>query len=181
MNGVVTDMSCIMISTAHITFDRSYFELQYDEWLQHRSRFKRYEIWFALCLTIFGLTIAIAFRHQWLVGALFATAGIYEMVMAATHKRRWVKARVSTVRDDKAVDLKFDSDSLTSSSKNGSSTMRLAGFVGFTLASKGFFLIPDSGVTIYVPRAIIDPSDSYSALIELLASTITPHGSKSSE
>ena len=88
------------------------------------------------------------------------------------------KARVSTVWNDKAVDLRFDADSLTSSSKNGSSTMRLAGFVGFTLASKGFFLIPNTGVSIYVPRAIIDPSDSYSLLIELLASTITPNGSK---
>ena len=165
-----------MIATAHVTFDRSYFELQYDEWLQHRSRLKRYEVWFALALILFGVTMAIAFRHQWLVGALFASAGIYEFVMATTHKSRWVNARVLTVRDDKTVDLKFDSDSLTSSSKNGSATMRLAGFAGFTPASKGFFLIPDTGVSIYVPRATIDPSDSYSSLIELLASTITPAG-----
>jgi hypothetical protein len=161
-----------MIATAHIVFDRVYFELQYDEWLRHRSRFTKYEIWFATALTLFGLVLAIAFPHQRLVGALFASAGLYEFVMAATHKRRWVNARVSNVSGDKSVDLEFDTDSLTSTSPNGTGTMRLAGFAGFTPASQGFFLIPDSGVSIYVPRATIDPSDSYSALIEMLSSAI---------
>ena len=161
-----------MIATAHVIFDRSYFELQYDEWLRHRSRFKKYEIWFAVSLFLFGLVMAVAFQHQWLVGAMFASAGIYELVMSATHKRRWVNTRVSTVRDDKSVDLEFDTDSLTSVSVNGTGTIRLSGFTGFTPASHGFFLIPDTGVSLYVPRATIDPSVSYSALMELLSSTV---------
>lgn len=159
-----------MIATAHIIHDRDYFELQYDEWLQHRSRFKKYELWFAVSLTVFGLGMAGTFQHQWPVGALLASAGVYEFVMAATHKRRWVSACVSTVRDDKSVELAFDNDSVTSTSENGTGTMRLSGFTGFTAASHGFFLIPDTGVSLYVPRATIDPSDSYSALIDLLSS-----------
>ena len=161
-----------MIATAQLTFDRNYFELQYDEWLRHRSRFKKYEIWFALALTLFGLAMAFTFQHQWLVGALFASAGICEFVMAATHKRRWVNARTSTVRDDKSVDLEFDTESLTPTSTNGTGTMRFSGFTGFTPASHGFFLVPDTGVSLYVPRATIEPDDSYSALVELLSSTI---------
>lgn len=161
-----------MIATAHVTFDRSYFELQYDEWLQHRSRFKKYEIWFAFALTSFGVAIALTFQDQGLVGALFASAGVYEVAMAATHKRRWVNARAATIRDDKSVDLEFDADSLISTSANGTGTMRLAGFTEFTLASHGFFLIPESGVSLYVPRATIEPDDSYSALTELLSLSI---------
>jgi len=165
-----------MIATAHVTFDRSYYELQYDEWLRHRSRFKRYEIWFAVALTLFGARVALMFRDQWLVGAIFGSAGVYEFVMAATDKRRCVNARISTVRDDKSVDFEFDSDSLTTKSANGTATMRLSGFIGFTPASEGFFLIPDTGVSIYIPRATIDPFDSYPSLIELLSSMITPAG-----
>lgn len=161
-----------MIATAHVTFDRNYFELQYDEWLQHRSRFKKYEIWFAVILFLFGLVLALTFWHQWLVGALFAAAGLYEFVMAATHKRRWVYARVSTVRDHKSVDLEFDTDSLTSTSEHGSGMMLFSGFTGFTIASHGFFLIPDTGVTLYVPRATIKPDDSYATLIDLLRTTV---------
>ncbi len=161
-----------MIATAHVNFDRNYFELQYDDWLRHRSKYRKYEIWFALTLTLFGVALGLTFRHQWLVGCLFASAGVYEFVMAATHKSRWVKARVSTVRDDKSVDLAFDSKSLTSTSANGTATMLLVGFTGFTAASNGFFLIPDTGVSIYVPRATIDPSESYSVLVDLLSSTV---------
>ena len=106
-----------MIATAHLTYDRSYFELQYDDWLRHRSKYRKYDIWFATALTVFCLVMAYTFQHQWLVGALFASAGVYEFMMAATHKRRWVNARVSTVRDDKSVDLQFDTDSVTSKSK----------------------------------------------------------------
>ncbi|MDA7887574.1 hypothetical protein N9B12_00795 [bacterium] len=161
-----------MNATAHLKFDRDYFELQYNEWLAHRSKFKKYEIWFAMLLIVFGVGMAFAFRQQWLVGGLFACAGIYEFAMSATSKCRWVNARLSTVRDDKTVELTFDDESLTSISKNGKSTIRLNGFSGFTPGSDGFFLIPDTGVSIYVPRATIDPPDSYSSLIELLSSSI---------
>ncbi len=161
-----------MIATAQLRFDRSYFELQYDEWLAHRSKYKKYEIWFATTLTVFGLGLAIFSRQQWLVGGLFACAGIYEFATSVTSKRRWVNARLSTVRGDKTVQLEFDDESLTSRSTNESSTMRLSGFTGFTSGSHGFFLIPDTGVSIYVPRATIDPADSYSSLIDLLSSTV---------
>lgn len=161
-----------MIATAHIQFDRNYFELHYDDWLRHRSKFRKYEIWFALTLILFGVTLALIFRHQWLLGCLFASAGVYEFVMAATHKRRWVKSLVATVRDDKSVDLAFDSEFLTSTSANGTATMRLARFTDFTAASNGFFLIPDTGISIYVPRSTIEPSASYSELVEILSSTV---------
>lgn len=161
-----------MLATAHISYDRAYFELQYDEWLRHRSKLKRYEVWFAVALTVFGIWLALAFQHQWLVGALFASAGVYEVAMVATHKGRWLNARVSTVQDDKSVKLKFDSAKLTSSSKNGAGEMLLSGFAGFTAASHGFFLVPYTGVSIYVPEATIDPSDSYPELVQLLSKTV---------
>src|SRR5690606_2480822 len=85
-----------------------------------------------------------------------------EFVMAATHKHRSVNARVSTAGDDKSVNLAFDSESVTPTPTNGTATIKLAGFAGFTPASRGFFLIPDTGVSLYVPRATINPSDSYS-------------------
>lgn len=176
MRGVVVRITLNMIATAHIDFDRRYFELQYDEWLHHRSKYKRYEIWLAVALIGSGITMAIFFAEQWLVGGLFACAGVYEFVMAATHKRRWVKARVSTARKDKCVDVTFDGESLTTTSPNGSATWRYAGFIGFVTASHGFFLIPDTGISIYVPRATIDPTDSYSALVDLLASATGTRG-----
>ena len=162
-----------MIATANITYDRDYLELQYDEWLRHRSKkTRRYAIWFAVAPAVLGLAMTFTFQHQWLVGAVFASVGVYEFLMAVTHKRRWVNARVSSVSPSKSVQLEFETDSLTSRSEDGTGTMQISGFSEFTPASHGFFLIPDTGVQLYVPRATIAPSDSYCPLVELLSSTI---------
>lgn len=161
-----------MIATAHINFDRNYFELFYDDWLRYRAKYRRYAIWLAVGLILIGIALAIAAPEQWFVGGLIACVGVYEFVMAATHKRRWVNARMSTTREEKRADVTFDGDSLTTTSIHASSTLRYAGFVEFVPASKGFFLIPDTGMSIYVPRASVDPTDSYLQLIDLLASLV---------
>ena len=161
-----------MFATAHIAFDRNYFELYYDEWLHHRSKYRKYEIWFAAGLMLIGVAIAIAVAEQWLVGGLIACAGVYEFVMAATHRRRWIRSRLATARKDKCTDVSFDGESLSTTSMNESATMRYAGFVGFVSASEGFFLIKDTGVSIYVPRASVDPVDAYAKLVDLISSSV---------
>lgn len=165
-----------MIATAHVTLDRSHFELHYGEWLQHRSRFRRYEIWFAIVLLSYGLILAFTFRDRWYVGALFAAAGVYEFLMASTHKRRWVNARVAAVRADTSVDLEFHADSIVFTTANGTATVRWSGFVAFTQATNGFFLVPETGVSMYIPRVAVEPSAAYAALIDLIASKIKPPG-----
>lgn len=160
------------IATAHVRYDRAYFQLVYAEWRRHRSMYRQYEVWVALAITLWGISLAVRYPGQWLVGALMACYGLYNFVTAVTHKQRWINARLLSVREDKSVDLSFDSETLTSVSDNGKSSMRLAGFQGFTPASEGFFLIPDLGVSIYVPQAAIVPESSYSGLIELLSSVV---------
>lgn len=168
-----------MIATAHISMDRAYFELHYDESLRHRSKLKKYEVWFAVALIVFGLVLAVLYAEQWLVGALFASAGVYEFAKAATDKRRWVRARVATVSDGKTVELEFDGDTLTSASPLGTATMRLEAFAEFVPASHGFFLVPDTGVSLYVPRASIHPADGYPALLESLSRTVARSSDRS--
>lgn len=161
-----------MIATAHIAFDRNYFEQYYDEWLRHRSKYRKYEIWFAGGLLLFGIAMVIAVAEQRLVGGLITCGGVYEFLMAATHKRRWVRSRVSTAREDRCTDVVFDRNSLTTTSTNESATIQYTGFVGFVPASKGFFLIKDAGASIYVPRSSVEPIDSYSKLMDLFESAV---------
>ena len=159
------------IATADVRYDRPYFESVYREWLKHRSKYRQFEASIALVILFWGIALAVRYPQQWLVGALISCYGTYNFSTAITHKRRWVDARIASAGDDKSVDLWFDSETLTSVSANGISSMRLSGFLGFTPASDGFFLIPDTGVSIYVPRAAIEPCSSYPKLIELLSKT----------
>jgi hypothetical protein len=161
-----------MIATAHVTFDVAYFELQYAEWLKHRSRYRKYSIWFAAAIFLCGVVIAITLQRTWFAGVVIAGAGIYELVVSATYKRRWVNARLPKQRDYQSVQFEFHPDSISSTSENGSGTMQLAGLAGFTAASHGFFLMPQMGVSLYIPRDSILPEESYSTLIQLLASKV---------
>ena len=115
-----------MLATAHIVYDRQYFEMLYDDWLQHRSVWRRYAIYASLTLLAAGVIMAVASPRQWLVGAVFATFGVYETISAVTHRRRWISERLLLTRADKTVDLTFDETSVTSVSANGKSTMLIS-------------------------------------------------------
>ena len=157
-----------MLATAHVIYDRTYFETVYDDWLQHRSVWRRYAVPLSITLILAGVVMALQFPPQWLVGVVFAFFGLYELVAAATHRSRWINERLLLARNDKAVDILFDETFLTSTSTNGTSTMQFAGFMGFTRGSNGFFLIPDTGISLYIPRTAIEPAAAYDTLMLVL-------------
>ena len=155
-----------MIASARLVFDRDYFNAKYDDWLKHRSKLRRYAILLASTLLLFGIVMAVSFRHHWLVGALFASAGIYELIEAVTHKSRWINARLKTTRPEKALEIQFGEQEMTTTSPNGTSTIKMSAIDEIIPATNGVFLIPESGVSIYIPQSTVDPSDKYIPLIE---------------
>lgn len=161
-----------MLATAHIVYDRQYFEMLYDDWLQHRSVWRRYAIYASLALLAAGVMMAVAFPRHWLVGAVFAMFGVYETISALTHRRRWISERLLLARADKTVDLTFDDTSVASVSANGKSTMLISRFVGFATGTNGFFLIPDTGISLYVPRPAVEPASVYDTLVLRLCSAV---------
>ncbi|MEI7700721.1 MAG: hypothetical protein WCK86_13060 [Planctomycetia bacterium] len=157
-----------MLATAHIVYDRQYFEMLYDDWLQHRSVWRRYAVYASFALLAAGVMMAVASPRHWLVGAVFAMFGVYETISALTYRRRWIGERLLLARADKTVDLTFDETSVASASANGKSTMLISGFVGFVAGTKGFFLIPDTGIFLYVPRPAVEPASVYDTLVHCL-------------
>ena len=75
--------------------------------------------------------------------------------------------------DEEDDDLRFDDETLTSTSAIGTSELHVRGFRDFTVGSQGFFLVPDTGVSIYVPRVAVAPSDLYSELVDMLTSSVS--------
>ena len=157
-----------MNAEAHVVYDRPYFVAMYDDWLRHRAVWRRYATPAALIMVVAGFTMSLQFPRQWPAGAVIGAIGVFELVLSLTHRKRWINERISDVRDDKSVDLTFNGDSLISSSSNGSGSMRIGGFRGFAQGANGFFLIPDTGISLYVPRAAISPADAYEVLVKLL-------------
>ena len=155
-----------MNATAHLVFDRAYYESNYDAWLRHRAKLRPYAVYLSLTLLAFGVIMAFAFTSQWLVGAVFACAGVYELIEALTHKSRWINARVKATRENKTVDMQLSESELTTSSSVANGTIQIAAFSDIIPATDGVFLIPESGLSIYIPAATVEPTDAFRPLVD---------------
>ena len=155
-----------MNATAQLVFDRAYYESNYDAWLRHRAKLRPYAVYLSLALLAFGVIIALAFPAKWLVGAIFACIGVYEFVEAMTHKSRWVNARVKANRENKTVEMHLSESELTITSSVSHGTIQIEAFSDIIPATDGVFLIPDSGVSIYIPVATVEPTDAFRPLVD---------------
>ncbi|TWU07507.1 hypothetical protein [Stieleria varia] len=155
-----------MNATARLVFDRAYYESHYDAWLRHRAKLRPYAVYLSLALLAFGVIMAFAFPAKWAFGALFACFGVYELVETLTHKSRWVNARVNATRENKTVDMKLSESELTTTSFVAHGTIQIVAFSKIIPATDGVFLIPDSGVSIYIPAATVEPSGAFRPLVD---------------
>ena len=155
-----------MNATAQLVFDRAYYESNYDAWLRHRAKLRPYATYLSLALFALGVIMALAFPAKWLVGAIFACIGIYELVESLTHKSRWVNARVKATRENKTVEMQLSETELTTTSSAAHGTIQISAFSDIIPATDGVFLIPDSGASIYIPAATVEPTDAFHPLVD---------------
>ena len=155
-----------MNATAHLVFDRAYYESNYDAWLKHRAKLRPYAVYLSLGLLVFGVVLALTFPTNWLFGVVFACAGVYELIEALTHKSRWINARVKATRENKTVELQLSETEITTTSSVAQGTIQIDGFSDIVPVSVGVFLIPESGVSIYIPAATVEPTDAFRPLVD---------------
>lgn len=166
-----------MIATARVKLDYYYFDQQYDDWLHHRAKYKPYEPWFYSLFTIVGIAICFLYLSKPYIGGLIALYGGSQLITSLTSKRRWIRARLHSIDDKKIVDMEFDNERIVSRSTNGSSELLYSAFTAFTLGSNGIFLVPDNGVSIYIPKATLEPENAYDDLVDILTASIgSKHG-----
>ena len=155
-----------MNATAHLVFDRAYYESNYDAWLRHRAKLRPYAVYLSLTLLAFGVIMALAFPTKWIVGVIFTCVGVYELVESLTHKFRWVNARVKATRENKTVEMQLSESELTTTSSVAHGTIQIEAFSDIIPATDGVFLIPDSGVSIFIPAATVEPTDAFRPLVD---------------
>ena len=83
-----------------------------------------------------------------------------------THKSRWVNARVKANRENKTVEMHLSESELTITSSGSHGTIQIEAFSDIIPATDGVFLIPDSGVSIYIPVATVEPTDAFRPLVD---------------
>jgi len=161
-----------MDASAQVSFDRSYFEAAYSDWLAYRSKWRRYAAPFAVALTLAGAAVLWFLPHQRLFGLLVLFGGLYQICEAMTHRKRWIADRLKELPPDKILKISFHPEHIEMETPNSSSRLNIAAFSEVVATPNGVFLIPQTGVSIYIPRASIDPPDAFLPLMESLVTAI---------
>ena len=148
--------------------DRHYYAAFYTAWIGYRSRWRRFAIPIAVLFLLVAL-IALIFvsRYRIAVGVLFVIA-LFNAIDAVSHRRRWICDRLKIQSREKHVDLVFGDDQMTITTPNSNGTMRYTAFTTVTVAPTGIFLVPDTGVSIFVPRAAFSSDHDYDQVSDTL-------------
>ena len=155
------------LARAHIPVDRPYFEALYDDWLAHRSRWRRYALPYAAATTLAG-AIGLAWPLFPLVAAILLVFGIYRIYEAVTHRRKWIAERLRDLPGDKTLDITFHPDHIATETPNSSGTLKFGALRDVIATPTGLFLCPQTGVSIYVPKAAIEPAEMVPTVVEVL-------------
>ena len=159
-----------MKAVAKISFDRNYFETFYSNWLDYRSRWRRYAIPFAIAFLIAAFAAAVLSPMPYSAMAFpFVFVAVFNMVDAATYKMRWIRKRLVSNAVDKTAELVFTDDDIRISSQNSEGTVKYAAFGSMNVTPNGIFLVPDSGVSIFVPRSSFLIDDEFHSVSAKLA------------
>ena len=166
-----------MNAVASISYDRKYFDAFYANWIAYRSRWRRFAIPFAV---IFFVVTAIALlllpSHRPIAGGFFVVA-ILNLIDASTHRLRWVRQRLASVAVDKTAELTFTDDKIQISTPNSEGTMTYDGFGVVSIKPDGIFLVPDTGVSIFVPRTSFADPEAFGGVCSKLAEHVAQRSS----
>ena len=158
-----------MNAVASINYDRQYFDAFYKNWIAYRSRWRRYAIHFAaIFIAVTAVALWVFPSHRPIAGGLFFVA-ILNLIDASTHKLRWVRQRLSSVAVDKTAELTFTDDRIQITTPNSEGTIAYDGFGVVSITPNGIFLVPDTGVSIFVPQTSFASPDEFRNVCSKLA------------
>jgi len=150
-----------MNTAAAFDVNRQYFATYYSTWIKHRSRWRRFAIPIAVLFLLATVIAAILLpQHRPFTIALLVIT-IFNAMDACSHRWRWIHERLKTQSREKHIDLVFNDDDVAIKTPNSNGTMRYTAFTDVTVAPGGMFLVPDTGVSIFVPCTAFDSDDDY--------------------
>jgi hypothetical protein len=161
-----------MNATARLEFNRQYYELRYDDWLKYRAKWRKYSVSFSCLLVLFGLGLFYGIRDQWIFGIFVSVVGVVELIFSLTHKRRWVRTCLRAACTGKTLVIRFEDGLVNSTSRNGTSSIKMSAFESIVPASQGVFLVPDNGQAIYLPKNAFDLPETYQPLVQFLLNSL---------
>lgn len=155
-----------MNTAAAFDVDRQYYATYYSAWLKYRSRWRWFAIPMAALLLLATIAATILLPQQrTFTFALLVIAAI-NASDACSHRWRWIRERIKTQSREKHVDLVFNDDHVVIRTPNSKGTIRYTAFTNVTITPGGIFLMPDTGVSVFVPRTAFASHEDFQRVAE---------------
>lgn len=155
-----------MNARASIQLDQQYYESAYDDWLRHRSVYRRHQRMVGVFIAALGGTLLCLSALKGVPMVLLAI-GAWEVLSAPFHRRKWVSARLQDRRTGGTVDLTFTNDGIEHRGPLAEGKLVWTGLKSCTETPRGIVFHPQEGIQLYVPKAAIHPSEAVTEILQL--------------
>jgi len=156
-----------MIARSKLAFNEEYYAQYYSDWMRTRSSFRKFAVPLGFLIVVVGFVLLTQFEGHRYLGIVVIGFGIFLLVDALTYRSRWIKERLGA-GGSKVGQFEFHDDRIHIQSDSSEGHFLLSGFVESTPSDHGIFLIPQKGISFYIPWESIDPPESLPRIRALL-------------
>lgn len=138
----------------------------FHDWLRSKSRFRRYSVPVDLLMIAIGLLFGLVFPAGKAAPVFVVLLVVALLGLAWEHfdRTRWFRRRRAAPQFGKEMEIRFSDDGVFMSGPLAQSDCEWAYFTGMTQGIKGLFLVPKTGLMIYVPYNKISPPEAVSEI-----------------
>lgn len=162
-----------VIATAHLRRDEGYFDLAYDEWLRHRSKYRRIALPIAIALLSVGGVLVGIFGLQ-IASCCAVGIGVFDLIEVLTHKSRSLAMmkRAITNRD---LTLRFGESAIEVEANGENAQVPYSHYGSVYPTPHGVFLVTGTKSSTFVPFKVLSPPGVVDRLLATLQEQIRSH------
>ena len=157
-----------MIARANMSFDKNYYAQYFSDWMRTRSKYRKFAPTVALLIIATGIIVLTKAEHLIVVGSGIIVVGVFHLIDSLTYRSRWIKRRLQS-GGSASGHIEFYEDRIHIRSDSSEGHFLLSGFIDATPSYNGIFLIPQKGVSFYIPWSSIEPSELLPEIRALLS------------
>jgi YcxB-like protein len=160
-----------MQAVARFRMDRAYFEENYSEWRNYRSRFRRWQRHIAAGLLVAGCAVIFLVPSFSVTGIVLVSIAIAESVEFYWHRASWLGKRLAARGSEPVtVVMSFDEAGVHITGPASTGQMPWNGVHELRETPKGLFFRIGDGMSIYVPKSALEPQTAAPELVRLAGS-----------
>ena len=161
-----------------VALSKAYYQEYYGEWLTFRSKRRKWQPLVGATLIVWGVLCAVIGKptgNLALIPMLFVGAGIYELGQFYYAKWQWLRARADSRLENQRVRLIFTEQEIMHTGPFSKGELSWAGLRDVKETSKGIFLIPESGISIYVPKQAFESATQVQVILSRAKQELSSH------